>query len=268
MKEIWKDIDGYEGLYQVSNYGRVISLNFGGKGIPRERKRVLSSSKYYHVALSKNGERETRLVHVLVATAFIPNPENKPQVNHIDGNKENNRADNLEWVTCKENIDHAIRTGLKKPSGKGGRCGGRSKSTKITVLQYDYSGNLICGWNSQEEAAKAMGCSQSSICKCILGERKTCKGYIWKKCNGNDYPDKIDPFTQIRKRNVFRKLPQKSKRKCQKIGQYDLNGVLLCVWDSYLALEKTTGFDNGNIYKCIRGKIKSAYGYLWRYENG
>lgn len=104
MEEVFKDVLGYEGKYQVSNTGKVFSIL---------RKRVIHTERehkgYLRVNLWRNGKRKHVPVHRLVALAFIPNPENKPQVNHIDFNKENNRADNLEWCTNDENQVHAAK---------------------------------------------------------------------------------------------------------------------------------------------------------------
>ena len=106
IMEIWKDVVGYEGLYQVSNMGRVKSLNYG-------RERILKASDngsgYLYVALCKKGKYKNFLVHRLVAMVFISNPENKPCIDHIDTNKRNNKVENLRWVTHEENIIYSAK---------------------------------------------------------------------------------------------------------------------------------------------------------------
>lgn len=119
MEEVWKDIQGYEGIYQISNLGRAKSLErlipcaYGMRKIPEKiMKPALNTDGYWRVKLIKGELKKNRKVHRLVAEAFIPNPEGKRCVNHIDGNKNNNCVDNLEWVTHKENMEHAAENGL------------------------------------------------------------------------------------------------------------------------------------------------------------
>ena len=113
--EIWKDIEGYEGLYKISNLGRVKSLNYNNTGKERILKLGGNRGNYPQVELGKNGERRTCLVHRLVAEAFIPNPDNKPCVDHINTIKTDNRVENLRWVTRKENANNPL---TKKHSEK------------------------------------------------------------------------------------------------------------------------------------------------------
>lgn len=121
MSEMWQPVNGYEGIYEVSDQGRV-------RNVKRDRLRKPSNIRGYQaVPLCKGGKNRMKLLHRLVAEAFIPNHENKPQVNHINGNKADNRAENLEWVTPQENLRHAWETGLipfrgpvKNPNYKGG----------------------------------------------------------------------------------------------------------------------------------------------------
>ena len=112
MTEVWKDIQGYEGLYKISNFGNIKSKS----GI--FKKQFISFKGYLRIKLSNNGEYKSYTVSRLVATAFIPNPENKPEVNHIDGNKLNNNISNLEWTTKSENAIHAFKNGLRKTNFK------------------------------------------------------------------------------------------------------------------------------------------------------
>lgn len=121
VDETWKDIEGYEGEYQVSNLGRVKSLNkkvlAKNNNIATKRGRVLKLREYqgyYYVCLSSKNSKKMCRVHILVAKAFIPNSEQKRTVNHINGNKLDNRVENLEWLSVKENLMHAWRNGLNK----------------------------------------------------------------------------------------------------------------------------------------------------------
>lgn len=113
--EIWKAIEGTNGTYEVSNTGKVRSNNYLGRGKTREIK-PWDNGGYLRVTLWIEGKKINRLLHRLVAEAFIPNPENKPEVNHKTGNKHKNEAVNLEWSTHKENLDHADTTGLRDGS--------------------------------------------------------------------------------------------------------------------------------------------------------
>lgn len=126
--EEWRDVIGYEGLYQVSNFGRAKSF-YSNKA--RILKPIRRADGYVDFGLHKNGSTRHRPIHILVAQVFIPNPENKPIVNHIDGDKTNNRVDNLEWVTNSENVIHAHKTGLIHV-GKG--TGRNSRWTKFVTF--------------------------------------------------------------------------------------------------------------------------------------
>ena len=117
LEEIWKDIKGYEGLYQVSNLGRVKSLKYHRGSREQILKPKITKDGYYETALCHNKKYKYIRTHRLVAMAFCKNPYNKLEVNHKDGNKLNNYADNLEWVTSSENHKHAYKIGLQKISG-------------------------------------------------------------------------------------------------------------------------------------------------------
>ena len=142
--EIWRDVVGYEGLYQVSNFGRV-------KSFQKNKVKILKSNVgiggYLRVILCKDFDKKNCFVHVLVAKAFIPNPEGKKQVNHRDGNKENNLVSNLEWMTPKENIKHAFYTGLRKSGCKHFRA--KFAAEQVREIRRDcIPGNLERGFKT------------------------------------------------------------------------------------------------------------------------
>lgn len=173
MEEIWKDVVGYEGRYQVSNLGRVKSLRMWSSVQRRycQRERILkqyqNTTGYFQINLKTNGTRRLGLVHRLVAQAFIPNLENKREVNHINGIKADNRVENLEWCTSQYNTIHAYKTGLEiHPTRK--------------VVQYDLQGNQIKEWASIRGASVAVGVYEANISACCRGLRNKAGGYIWK----------------------------------------------------------------------------------------
>lgn len=158
--EIWKDIEGYEGLYQVSNYGRVKSLH---KKTEKIRNQHMGTNGYKVISLYKNGIEKTHSVHRLVAIAFIDNPENKREVNHIDGCKINNCVDNLEWVTPSENIRHAVDNGLNSGASKASEARKRKVKCVTTGKIYD----------SLLEAESFTGAAYCNISKCCRGKKKS-----------------------------------------------------------------------------------------------
>jgi len=179
MSETWKDVVGYEGLYQVSDLGHVKSLNYNHTMKPKVLCEKRHSSGYLTVVLCKDGQKRNHSIHILVAGAFIENPERLPCVNHIDGNKANNKVENLEWVTRSQNTRHAIRTGLRADSYMRGRTGISNPLSKA-VAQYSKDGELLRVWPCVSEAARHLGCNPCTITNCTKGRIKSCKGYIWK----------------------------------------------------------------------------------------
>ena len=182
MEEVWKDVVDYEGLYQVSNLGRVkgcerIIKHFrGGNRILKEKFRSLANdlTGYKFVDLYKNGKGNMMKVHRLVSMAFIENPENKSQVNHINGIKYDNNIDNLEWSTISENRQHAFRTGLQKPN----------INNEKPVLMYSKDTNeFICSFVSIAKASKHINCTTSDICNVLKNRQKSVRGYYFQYKN-------------------------------------------------------------------------------------
>lgn len=157
--ERWKEVSGYEGVYQVSDQGRVKSIKSG-----RLRKHSKQGSGYDQVILSSNGARRTFLLHRLVAQAFISNPMNKPHINHKDGDKSNNQADNLEWCTVSENLLHRYRV----LGQSGGRC--------RPVLCVDTGQTFP----SAKAAAEALGINRAGVTQCCNDKQRTTKKLKFK----------------------------------------------------------------------------------------
>lgn len=147
--------------------------------------------EYTMVTLFKKNVRHQKLVHRLVAETFIPNPENKPQVNHKNGKKDDNRVENLEWVTLSENMRHSFDILGHKgfPTWKG-KCGGSHNRHKM--VQQIKDGKIIAEFYGTNEAERITGCNQGHISDCCLGKRNSCGGYQWqyKKEGGSNEKDK------------------------------------------------------------------------------
>lgn len=169
MNEEWRDIKGFEGAYQVSNLGRI-------KRIASSRRysseHIMSPHKvgngYYSVSLTYKGKKKMLKIHRVVAEAFIPNPNNYPEINHKDENPLNNTVDNLEWCTHLYNSRYGTR---------GHRIG---QSHNKPVVQCSLIGTFIRRWDSITDITKAYGYEQSNICKCLTGKYSQSYGYVWK----------------------------------------------------------------------------------------
>lgn len=185
MKEVWKDVAGYDGMYKVSNLGNVMSYNLYAHKEPRLLKARKHPLGYRQVVLSKNGKVEQPLIHRLVAEAFIENPNGYEFVNHKDEDKANNKAENLEWCTKSYNATYSLNLHPERAeiygsffNGKGYR--GKPFRHKEKVLQYDKNGNFIAEYRSVVEANKITGIKNCAIIACCTGKQKTAFGYIWK----------------------------------------------------------------------------------------
>ena len=184
-KEIWCDIKDYEGLYRISNLGRVKSIirykqNHSKSQLVDEiiLKPSINNKGYYYVTLNKDGKQKHKIIHRLIAETFIPNPNNFPCVNHIDGNKMNNDISNLEWCSYSHNNKEAYRLGLKIGATKNKY--GYDNWLSKHIYQYDLSGKFIKKWACSFEVERKLGIKAGNIRSCCNGKRQTAGGYIWK----------------------------------------------------------------------------------------
>lgn len=171
MEEIWKDIEGYEGRYMVSNLGRVKSMKYRHHNKVEILKEDFKFG-YKRVCLfNKDGKRKRMRVHRIVAKAFVPNPNNYSIINHKDENKENNRADNLEWCTQKYNINYGTRT--ERASAK----------IRKSIIQMNKDNKVIKQYSSIAEVERELKFNRSNIIACAKGRINYAYGYKWKYCN-------------------------------------------------------------------------------------
>jgi len=258
--EIWKDIKGFEGRYQVSNLGRVRSLDW-----PRHKGRVLvlkigKKWGYYRVNLqNSDGYIKSITVHRLVAMAFIPNPDNLPEVNHKDENKLNNvvcfnpdgsintEHTNLEWCTGLYNL----------------RYGTRAERMNIPrmrpVNQYDLNGNLLNTYKSLAEAAEKTGLDVSTICSiCKKNGVHTTHGFVFRYCDDDSPWVSFDPKTCCG-----------NEEKMRAVDQYDKNGNFIRSYESVNEASRITGISRRWIQSICNPERpdKSAHGYIFRYSD-
>lgn len=166
MEEIWKDVKGYEGLYQVSDLGNVRSLNFNRKGYVQNLLLQKNNNGYLTVMLTLHGKQKRLSVHRLVAEAFIPNPCDLPCVNHLDESFTNNRASNLEWCTQAYNLEYGTRRA-------------REIASKMKAVEQLKNGAVVKRWTGATEAESA-GFSRQCIYYCCNGKQSQHKGYEWR----------------------------------------------------------------------------------------
>lgn len=191
QEEIWKDVPGYEGLYQVSNIGRVKSLSrlvdspIRNNPKIRRKDRILkqATSKllYKRVVLQIVPHKKCFSVHRLVAIAFIPNPSNWPIINHIDCDPSNNRVENLEWCTQSHNIKHAFNLGRKKaPAWFYNRNYGKDHPASKRVVQRSLSGDFLRTWDCLTDIQRELGFDRPNICKACRGKISMAYGFKWE----------------------------------------------------------------------------------------
>ncbi|MCR5578624.1 MAG: hypothetical protein K6F74_05360 [Prevotella sp.] len=267
--EVWLDIQGYEGVYQISCYGRIKSLprtkRYGSFVYPAK---IIKSylgkapkNNYYIVVLQKDGAKSTKRVCRLVASAFIDNPSNLPQVNHIDENTHNDTAWNLEWCTASYNNSYGEHpkkvSKAAKERTRTGKCfdGSAFQGNMVApVLQYDLDGNFIREFESVKEAREKYS---SRVQDCLSGKATQAGGFQWKYKIDATYPYKIDAYT----RNINQSLC------CSRPIKQLKDGVVVATYGSIKEASAKTGFDYSGIKKCLNGTYKQTFGFTWEYDD-
>lgn len=229
---MWKKFiyEGQETDYSVSTEGEVRkdTTNY-----------ILSQSSqqdYKFVGLIINGKQKRMRVHRMVALTFIDNPDNKPYVNHINGNRSDNNVENLEWVTPSENTQHAVDTGLFKS--------GRARA----VIQYNLNGEQMATFESASEAARQTGGSQSKITMCCRRQRDSANDYQWR------YYDDIQDVQKIEKKFITGK----------KVAQCDEEGNILKIYPSFKEAARAVNGTSSAISRVCSGTNIRHKGYKWK----
>lgn len=233
MQEIWKDIDGYEGLYKVSSMGRVYSVPRISPTGCKVNGRFLCHGDNGHgykiVNLWKDGKSKIKYVHRLVALAFIPNPDNLPEINHKDENKENNCVSNLEWCSNRYNVTYGT-------ARKRGMATYRQNGHNTPIDKYDTSGNLIKTYEVSYDLRKD-GVKRRCVLNCCYGRTRSYKGFVYR-FHG-------EPFGY---------RPKSSNHYKVMITKFDCNGNVVAIYNSISSAEKANGLGRNALY---------SYSYAW-----
>ena len=256
MEEKKKWVEGYEGLYWITNTGVVISADrydrFNRKvgGVVKQQK---AGSGYSFVALYKNGKGRQKYVHRLVAEAFIPNPENKREVDHIDNDKNNNNVSNLRWVTHKENQNNEItRAKMLEDTSKYISQKGADNPFSRKVRMYSIDGEYLRTFDCLSDAATFAGVTDGSIGKVCRGERFSSGGYVWA-------------YDGDAKMKIYPTVPKVPTNK-RPILQLSIDGELIAEYSSVSEAASMTGFQAPNITHAAKGELKTYKGYKWKYK--
>lgn len=288
MNEQWKDVVGYEGYYQVSNYGRIRSVDrIDSNGLHRKG-RILNPQPnkrgYVRVHISKGNKTESLFLHRLVAAAFVKNDNPSLDIiNHLDNNPSNNRADNLEWTDYKGNMQWAASQGRMKYHP--GNLKKAHASKRVSVIAIAPDGRRM-KFSSQAEAEAVLGVSHKHIAQCCRKEYgyKSLKGYTFEYADQerqkNAVPkkkkmsaDELKKFQRDRmlnnKINVGRKLSEETKKKIsdthyRPVTQYDKTGAKIKTYHNCSIAQQESGIFH--ISDVATGKRKTAGGYYWEYE--
>lgn len=232
IKEEWKNVVGYEGIYQISSIGRVKNIKNG-----RIKKPTINKYGYFHVMLWKNNQKKLKRIHRLVAEAFLnnPNPDIFDCINHKDENKLNNCVENLEWCDRKYNNNYGTHNS------------NIAKSHSKPIIQYTLNGEFVREWESAAVASRELKFPQSAINWCCLKKKKfnSCKGFLWK------YKDDETPISFKNGKAIFK---------------IDKNGNILDEYNNITEASKENKILITSITNCLKGRSKTAGGFGWIYK--
>lgn len=254
LNEEWRPIAGYEGIYEVSNTGNVVSLNYNKKiGERRLRKQKLTKDGYLEIALCKGNKMKHVMVHRLVAETFLPNPSGLPQINHKDENKTNNRVDNLEWCDVKYNINYG--SGIKR----------RSESVSIPIIKKTKDGEFVKRYKSVSEAAEDNGMTTCEIVLVCNGHNVTANGFKWEY-EDESLNNEARSVREVIVKGYSRYMTDGGGFRKRAVEQFSLDGKWIGEYPSSYAAEKATGFSNSQIRANCNGARKTVHGYVFKYK--
>ena len=253
-KEIFKWIDGYEGLYQITSLGRVYSVprkdrfNRNVGGFLTQHKTI---NGYCFVNLYKDGKKKMFYVHRLVSSAFVANIENKRCVDHINGDKSDNRIFNLRWVTYRENMNNPVTKQMRNEESYKWRLTGSKNAFSRSIDMYDRNMNFIKSFECVSAAAEEYNIPVGSISRVCLGQRPHTHGYVFKYS------------TEPRKKVI---LKGHKSVNAKVIRQYNKEGVFLAEYNSLDEAAMKLGINAANISRVANGHSKSYKGCIWRFK--
>lgn len=253
FKEEWRPVVGYEGLYEVSDTGKIDRVNYRNSGKRYRMKPTVNREGYERLILYKDRKSKHILVHRIVAMAFIPNPNNYPQVNHKDEDKSNNDVTNIEWCSPKYNSNY------------GTRAKRRLEKMKKPIIQMTMDGDFVKKYDSIKHAVDAIGLKSSSISAACRGIKISAGGYKWR------YEDEERNAKAIKKRELIEKeyiekgYPY-NRAHTKEVVQFTLNGDFVAKYSSAKEASKKTGIRKNVIYSACQGRDKKIMGYVFKYK--
>lgn len=251
VKEVWKDVVGYEGLYKVSNLGNVYS-NYTHRNLCCGK----TQDGYVYASLTKNKHRNNKFVHRLVAEAFIDNPDNLPVVNHKDENPQNNNVCNLEWCSYKYNATYN-NAHIK-----------RGDNMSKPVYAYDKNGTLIKKYKSAREAHRETGFSHGDISQCCNGYRYALNDTVWSYVELSVEEVKYKFCCYNKNKIISSNIGNYIKEiKSKKVNQYDLDGNFIKTYNSVNEAGRELKFSPSLISGVCRGEHKYTHQFIFKYED-